>query len=46
MEQTKLKAFLENLINEIEDDRNLTIKDIIEKLSIDLEIRTFIEELN
>lgn len=46
MDQIKLKTLLENLINEIEANHNLTLDEIISKLSLEIKSQRLINDLN
>ncbi|HZW67927.1 MAG TPA: hypothetical protein VFF20_04910 [Pseudogracilibacillus sp.] len=46
MEQTKLKSLLENLIKEIEKNSDLTIDEIIQKLSLEMQMNKLITDVN
>lgn len=46
MNQLKLKVLLENLINEIESNHNLSLEEIINKLSLEIETHMLVQELN
>lgn len=45
MNQTKLKTLLENLLHEIENNHNLSIEEIINKLSLDIQSDLLVQEM-
>lgn len=46
MEQTKLKSLLENAIKEIEKNSDITIDEIIHKLSLEIQTNKLITDVN
>lgn len=46
MSQRKLKMLLTNILNEIENNENITIDDIIHKMTLEMENYLFLKELN